>query len=344
MKKKLIMSALAAAPVSLFVASSALAVPPTGFSFDPNAAGGFTATAGVVTSDCAGASATCTPLQSGTGILQERATTTGGTEFIHTIIVEDTADTSGPLTFYNNSFVNADNTGGGVNDVGIKSFVDLSEGSASGDTTALIGRGALQGTNEASRLTVLQNQTLNGVGGHAIDVNYAYYDDGGDGHYLRIDEIPDSASSSRGGAMTIRSSGGGFTCITPDTPAATENGNPGCGSGSITLNSGEVVTYADGDELHTVLFRTENFGINATADSIIEFQKVVVGGNGPGFPTDLGADTGGTDYDSLNDEAFGVFVANDPGAAAGTSWPAWDGNFGTAPTFNGADGSLAFPP
>ena len=117
---------MAAAPVSLIVAGSAFAVPPTGFSFDPNTVGGFTATAGAVTSDCA-AGFTCTTLVgSGTGILQERAVndTNPDEQYFHTIVVEDSADTSGTLTFFNNSFIDANNsTTGSADNVGIKSFV-----------------------------------------------------------------------------------------------------------------------------------------------------------------------------------------------------------------------------
>lgn len=344
MMRKLILGALAATPASLFIASSALAVPPTGFNFDPNTVGGFTATGGIVTSDCA-AGYTCTPLEGsgGLGFLQERVTLDTdpeGVQFIHTIVVEDTADTSGPLGFYNNAFIDSsDNTSGSADDVGVKSFIDLADVVGTGQSVALIGRGALQGTNEASRVTLLQNQNTGGA--NAIDINYEYYDDDGAGHYLRIDQDSGSGSSTRGGNITIRTSGGGFTCIAPSTPAG--HGNPGCGTGSITLNSGEVVTYAAGDELHTVLFRTQNFGVAAAADSIVEFQKVVVGGETPGFPApDVGGDVGGTDYDSLNDEAFGVF--NSVGGTAGDPWPAWDGNLGSAPTYDPANGLMTFVP
>ena len=186
----------------------------------------------------------------------------------------------------------------------------------------------------------MQDQNVTGPGGHPIDVHYEYYDDDGAGHYLRIDERADNDGNTRGGNITIRTSGGGFTCINPTSPSG--HGNPGCGDGAITLTSGEVVTYAAGDELHTVLFRTQNFGIAPAADSIIEFQKVVVGGESPGFPApDVGGDVGGVDYDSLNDEAFGVF--NSVGGTAGDPWPAWDGNFGATPTYDPANGQLNFP-
>lgn len=342
---------LASAPALL--AGVALAGPPTGF----GGYGNFGATSGTVDFDY-GAGAQCpagytcsTLAATGTGISQRKVTLVDrvaagiedvggnliagatdiaeGTAFIHTIVIEDDESIAvgsnlNTIGFLNESFVGAQNNSNTIATVGT---VDLSDGTGTGRVTADLSRGFLLQDDEPTDIRVFQTNAMPG-----ITVNFTFLDNGPASKYQRIDHIG-GAGPANGGSMTVRVSSGEYTCVggapNPNAPGV-------CGDGVIEMPDGNDIAYNAGDALQMVFMRLNNFGIGAASDRILEVQSVRT------------AATQGTLYAApvqtwTSHTGAGVFNAVDPTAPAGSSWQFWDGNFGTAPTFTGAAGTIAFP-
>lgn len=337
------LSVLLATTPALFVAGVALAAPPTGF-------GGFGNFAvdgpngGTVEFDYDGAGATCpagytcsTLAATGRGISQRKVTLVDrvaagiedgsgglvagatdvaeGTSFIHTVVVEEDETIGGgnivnSIGFMNESFVGAENNSNTIATLGTVELTGI--GSGGGRTTAELSRGALLQSDEPTGIRVDQ---VNTAGGMTADFTLLY--NSGASKYQRMDQIMGNGAAN-GGNMTVRLATGDYTQ----------------GPGTIEMPDGTEIDYDDGDALHVVFLRLQNFGIGAGSDRQLEVQSVrhapTAGGVFGATPQTWTSHAGAGVFNSVVDSTTPV------------DWEFWDVNFGDAPQVStAANGSVS---
>lgn len=326
---------------ALLVVGSAMAAPPTGFSYGQYTTNNGVATVGTITTTdtVCGVTYTCVSLAaSGDGILQRQVTENlTGKSYIQTIIVDNL--TAGPadtglnvnaivggtynLDFTNESFVGV---GGGASgdlgvDAGIKllappggpvvpNTVDALGGNQ--QMVATIAQGGLVTPGDPTHVKIIQRQKLDPGGATGVDgtgqTDFVLMSNSADesDRYMRLDQRV-TANVVQG--ITVRNSSGSYT-----------TGGPA----NLTLPDSSSLGYVDGDSIGVVWIQLRQMGgagLPASDPRVFQMQSYDVNG------TKIA-------WNSCNADGFGACVpANSTanGDPTPATWDYWDANFGTAP-------------